>query len=108
MPGVSHSRVLSCARTDRETEHSVAKGRRSERERQQSGEEYCQYGEYRRIPWYEQFSSLSLSPSLFFFSYPIFLCYSPTVRDILPVSIYRSTAFPVSIPTANVNIGDGV
>ena len=64
MPGVSHSRVLSCARTDRETEHSVAKGRRSERERQQSGEEYCQYGEYRRIPWYEQFSSLSLSVSL--------------------------------------------
>ena len=85
MPGVSHSRVLSCARTDRETEHSVAKGRRSERERQQSGEEYCQYGEYRRIPWYEQFSSpslsLSLSVSLHFplsvFSYPSFSIIHP-------------------------------
>ena len=79
MPGVSHSRVLSCARTDRETEHSVAKGRRSERERQQSGEEYCQYGEYRRIPWYEQFSSLSLRLSS---SSPI-----PSFSIILPLCV---------------------
>lgn len=114
MPGVSHSRALVCPYGSRDG----VQGCQREAKRGAGAKRRGILPIWRISPdSMERAVLVSLCHSIPLSSFviriwpllvSIFLYYVPSMLDILPVSIYRSTAFLVSIPIANVNIEDAV